>query len=166
MKNALLIKQAASGDIKTLAAIAREIWTQHYTPIIGIGQVNYMLEKFQSEEAIKKDIAGGYVYNIAFIDGLPCGYSAVRLDKDGLFLSKIYVKKDCRGKGVGRALLERITEYAKQNNALRIWLTCNKYNTDSLKTYQRLGFKQINECVTDIGGGYVMDDYILEKPLG
>jgi len=42
--------------------LAREIWTDHYVPIIGQAQVDYMLDTFQREEAIAAQLAGGYEY--------------------------------------------------------------------------------------------------------
>ena len=50
-------------DIYTVATLAQEIWTQHFTPIIGASQVDYMLNKFQSTEAITAQIADGWEYN-------------------------------------------------------------------------------------------------------
>ena len=102
--------------------------------------------------------SGGYVYDIARLGGVPCGYSAVRPEETGLFLSKLYVKKDCRGCGVARAMMARIEALARRRGADRIRLTCNKRNTASLAAYQRLGFVVVSPVVTDIGGGFVMDD--------
>ncbi len=159
--------RTASGpvDAATIETLAREIWTQHYTPIIGAAQVAYMLEHFQSRSAIEVDIANGYVYSIAALDGEPCGYSAVRLDQDGLFLSKLYVREAARSLGIARAMLHAAVTAAREAGMARIWLTCNKYNTASLTAYERLGFIRIRDIVTDIGDGYVMDDYVMEKRL-
>ena len=145
-----------------MESLAKEIWMQHYIPIIGKSQVDYMLDKYQSYDAISNDISNGYIYYIAFLDDLPCGYSAVKQQK-GIFLSKFYVKKSFRGKGVGKAMMKRIFTYTKEQHMSRIWLTCNKNNTVSIDVYKTLGFSIIDECVTDIGKGYVMDDYVLEK---
>ena len=38
----------------------------------------------------------------------------------------------------------------------------NKNNTKTLDIYKHLGFEIVREEVTDIGEGYVMDDYVLE----
>jgi len=159
------IKSAAVTDAPLIEALAKEIWTQHYVSIITIDQINFMLENFQSAEAIKKDIESGAVYDIAFLNGNPCGYSAIVPDETGLFLSKLYVKQSCRGQGVAKAMMNRIDERAKNTKAPRIWLKCNKYNKDSLAAYERLGFTISYPCVTDIGGGFIMDDYALEKKL-
>ena len=164
MDNAIVIKTATQEDAAVIAALAKEIWTQHYTPIIGVEQIEYMLNKFQSQSAVKADISGGYTYYIAYLRGSACGYSAVRQDS-GVFLSKFYVKQNVRGQGVGKAMLRAINAYAKECSAHRIWLTCNKRNTNTLAVYQKLGFVKIDEVIADIGGGFMMDDFVLELLL-
>jgi hypothetical protein len=44
-------------------------------------------------------------------------------------------------------------------------LTVNKYNTSSIKAYLALGFSVTDAVVTDIGEGYSMDDYVMEKTV-
>ena len=144
--------------------LAHEIWTQHYTPIIGQEQVVYMLDKYQSIESITQNLRDGYIYSVVYYDKTPCGYCAIKPD-NGIFLSKFYVKEVYRGMGLGKALLEFVYSYAEKSCENRMWLTCNKYNSKSLAAYQKLGFSIIDKVVTDIGGGFVMDDYILEKKL-
>jgi GNAT superfamily N-acetyltransferase len=159
------IRQAGVSDAALLEALARQIWLVHYTPIIGFDQVDYMLKRFQSEAAIRHDIESGYVYDIAIINGDACGYSSARNDGDTSFLSKLYVREDCRGRGIARMLFAHAADRARQTGAKRIRLTCNKNNAGSLAAYARLGFAVTDECVTPIGGGFMMDDYILEAKL-
>ena len=161
----IMIKTANIADAPLLETLAKEIWTQHYANIITMEQIRYMVENFQSAEAIVQDMQIGAVYDIAYTDGEPCGYSAAAPDGAGLFLSKLYVRQSCRGLGIARAIVSRIEERARQSGAQRVWLKCNKYNTESLAAYERLGFSVAYPCVTDIGGGFVMDDYALEKVL-
>ena len=162
----LFIKQAAgSADIKTIETLAKEIWTQHYTPIIGTEQVVFMLKNIQSEQAIISDIDSGQVYDIVYYSDIPCAYSAYKLDNNTIFLSKFYVKQNHRGKGIAREMLKRIEAYAHKHKSVRVWLKCNKYNTDSISAYKKLGFSVAEACITDIGDGFIMDDYVLEKVL-
>ena len=162
--NNISVKTAQSdSDIELIEALAEKIWNQHYTPIIGKNQVDYMLDKFQSCEAMKDDISKGYTYFIVSVAGKPCGYSAVKAD-NGVFLSKFYVEEEARGKGAGKAMLSAINDYAKKKNLKRIWLTCNKYNP-TVDIYKKLGYTIADSIVTDIGGGFVMDDYVMEKEL-
>ncbi len=157
------IRTAEVADAPLIAALAKEIWTQHYVSIITMEQITFMLNNYQSVGAIIKDIKNGAVYEIAYSGGEPCGYSATVADQTGLFLSKLYVRQSCRGQGVAKALMNRIDERAKNTKAPRIWLKCNKHNSGSLAAYEKLGFSIAYPCITDIGGGFVMDDYALEK---
>jgi ribosomal protein S18 acetylase RimI-like enzyme len=44
-------------------------------------------------------------------------------------------------------------------------LQVNKRNEKAIKLYRRAGFAVREEIVVDIGGGFVMDDYVMEKRL-
>ena len=70
-----------------------------------------------------------------------------------------------RGKGLGRAGIEFVENYAREHGFNSICLTVNKYNMTSVYVYNNLGFQKIDDVVTDIGNGFVMDDYIMEKTL-
>ena len=148
--------------IAAVAALAREIWTQHYVPIIGAAQVEYMLEKFQSEEAIARQIATeGYEYFLA----AEAGYLALVPDlaNKSVLLSKIYVKAEMRGTGLGRALMEFAETRTAELGCVELWLTVNRNNADSIAFYERMGFRKTNAMVTDIGRGFAMDDWRMAK---
>ena len=96
-------------------------------------------------------------------DGENFGYFAVQKQKDNLFLSKFYIDKDYRGKGYARkAFNNAITKIAAELELPKITLTVNKYNIPSVCIYEKLGFVRTGSVETDIGGGYIMDDYIYE----
>ena len=152
-------------QIAEVAALARETWTQHYVPIIGAAQVEYMLAKFQSAEAIARQIAAeGYEYYLA----PGAGYLALMPDpaKKSLLLSKIYVKAAARGAGLGRALAEFAERRCSELGCNELWLTVNRNNAGSIAFYERLGFRKTQTLVTDIGGGFVMDDWRMAKAVG
>lgn len=151
-----------------LSSLAREVWTQHYVPIIGLAQVEYMLKKFQSAEKILSDIGeDGYSYLLAVENGRLAGYCAFRAEYEagGVFLSKLYIEKYSRGRGISKLFLERLLSHAKESKLDHIWLTVNKYNHTSINIYKKLGFIIEGELVTDIGGGYVMDDYKMRMDI-
>ena len=160
------LERVASPDqIAAVAALARETWTQHYVPIIGAAQVEYMLAKFQSAEAIARQIAAeGYEYYLA----PGAGYLALVPDpaKKSLLLSKIYVKASARGTGLGRALAEFAERRCCELGCNELWLTVNRNNAGSIAFYERLGFRKTQTLVTDIGGGFVMDDWRMAKAVG
>jgi len=154
--------------VAAVARLAREIWTEHYTGIIGSAQVEYMLDKFQNEAAIAEQIAQGQEYYLVLRDEEPVGYLAVQAEpeKKTMFLSKIYVRKELRGRGYGKAALEFAEELCRNAGGRRLWLTVNKHNSRSIAWYERMGFGKAGAIVKDIGGGFVMDDYRMEKEIG
>ncbi|MDR2773100.1 MAG: GNAT family N-acetyltransferase [Elusimicrobiota bacterium] len=147
--------------IKTVEQIAKEVWREHYLPIISDKQIDYMLENFQSFEAISKQIKDeNYKYflmraEVDFYDG----YFAIVAKDDGLFLSKLYVCRTARKKQYAKKSLEFMKAAAEKLNLGNIYLTVNRQNESSIEVYKRLGF-EIKETVDlDIGGGYQMNDY-------
>ncbi len=150
-------------DMQTVAKLAHEIWNEHYVPIIGQEQVSYMVDKFQSLEAIsaqiKEDDYEYYIINQAFE---PTGYIGIKPCGDEIFLSKFYLVKKIRGKGIGKKGVEFIIGRAKEIGAKVISLTVNKNNVNSIKAYEQMGFRNLGPIVTDIGNGFIMDDYVMK----
>ena len=152
-------------DIEQVAILADEIWTQHFTPIIGATQVDYMLRKYQSPGAIKSQIKDGAEYYLANLERAWVGYAGLStdIDQDKILLSKIYVKSSVQGKGVGTAIFD----YVESNCVLRklssVWLTVNRNNDDAISWYKRRGFVVVDKVKKDIGEGFFMDDYLMEK---
>jgi RimJ/RimL family protein N-acetyltransferase len=152
----------SDSDYKTIAELASVIWQQHYIPIIGAGQVEYMLNKYQSKAAIKQQTIDGAQYYIIHYQESAVGYISYMKKEGVLFLSKIYILDTFRGKGIGKLAMDFIKSNAKKLGLNKIALTVNKYNTNSIKAYEKMGFDNVGEIVTDIGNGFVMDDYQLE----
>jgi len=162
-----LIKISGQGGIQSIASLAREIWSEHYTPIIGRGQVKYMLENFQSPAAIEDHLKQGYLYFLVQYRGDEAGYLALVPDRTGnsAQLSKLYIRLGLRGLGLGRAALEQAEKVCTNMGIKELWLTVNKYNYGSIAFYERTGFIRAGTLVQDIGAGFVMDDYKMVKDL-
>ncbi len=151
-------------QIEQVISLAREIWTEHYTSIIGIEQVNYMLDKFQSNSVIKQQIDEGLHYFLLGND-IPIGYLALKVESPDLFVSKIYLIASFRNQGYGKLLMQFTENFGQENNCTQLKLTVNKYNLTTIQAYKKLGFTQKREVVFDIGNGYIMDDYEMVKPI-
>lgn len=153
--------------IAEVARLAREIWLEHYVPIIGHAQVDYMLDMFQSPDAIARQQDAGYQYYLAVEDEQPVGYFSLAPDKSGdmLMLSKLYLKRSARDKGIGRTMLDAAENLARRQGFRKLWLTVNKHNQSAIAWYIRMGFSHAGPTVQDIGGGFIMDDYRMEKPI-
>jgi GNAT superfamily N-acetyltransferase len=154
-------------DIAVVARLAQEIWSQHFTPIIGASQVDYMLGKFQSVEAIMSQVDSGWEYYLAVIDNEAVGYAGLVPDISNkrLMLSKIYVRQSARGQGVGKSILDYVERKCRSEGLATLWLTVNRFNDGPISWYQKCGFVTVDEVKKDIGSGYFMDDYIMEKSI-
>lgn len=153
-------------NIHELAALAHNIWHEYWVEILSKDQIDYMVENFQSEKALKKQIEKeNYIYFFIKFEQENVGYIGMSKKNDHLFLSKLYIKKDFRHKGIGTKAFDFIKKFAKEHNYNNIILTVNKYNTNTIRAYNKWGFEQIDSVVTDIGNGFVMDDYIMEYRL-
>lgn len=153
-------------EFAAIARIAAEIWYEYYVPIIGRAQVDYMVTRFQSSAAMQEQARGGHEYFSMQQDGALVGYLALQPQPEAgrLFISKLYLHRDARGRGTGRAAMEFIEGIARQRGLGLLWLTVNKDNP-SVQAYQRMGFEIAAALVIDIGGGFVMDDFRMEKRL-
>jgi len=162
----MLIKTASNtNDIKIIEQLANIIWNEHFTAIIGKAQVDYMLHKFQSRESIAEQIKQGFLYFLMQKDHKYIGYMGILANEDELLLSKLYILCSARQKGYGKKALSFIEQLAIKKGINKITLTVNKYNTSTIKIYEKSGFENINSVVKDIGNGFVMDDYIMVKKL-
>lgn len=161
-----IVKITTKQDIKSLASAAYIVWHEWFESIIGKKQVDYMLEKFQSEKALTSQIVNdGYEYYAIKKDDKIIAYTGLKPEKEKMFLSKLYVLKDFRGQKLSSQLLEKVYSRAKECKLNKVYLTVNKNNKSSIDIYLKKGFKFIDEQKADIGGGFVMDDFIMEKNL-
>lgn len=156
-------------ELDKLAEFAAGVWHEHYDSLLGSTQVDYMVEKFQSAPAIRHQMDSGYEYYTVLDSesGELMGFCGIHPEpqEHSLFLSKLYIGAQYRRKGLATMVMSFLEDYAHKMNADRIWLTVNKYNTGSITAYLRFGFQVVRQEVTDIGSGYVMDDYIMEKRI-
>jgi ribosomal protein S18 acetylase RimI-like enzyme len=169
MHQSVTLRQAhSSAEIQLIAELARLIWNQHYRGIISRLQIDYMLAHFQSPTAIDRQIAEGVRYYLINSHGSEAiGYLALAADtvRGRLQISKIYVDAGHRGAGCGWQALRFSEQQALERGMRTLWLTVNKHNSVAISAYHRWGFHTADAVVADIGGGFVMDDYLMEKSI-
>ena len=146
--------------IERMAQLASGIWREHYTPILGVEQLDYMIPRFQSAEAVAEQLEQGYQYRFCCVDGEPVGYMAFYPHEDHMYLSKLYLRKDARGHGYSHAMLDHVRDAALEAGLCAIELNVNRFNAGSIAAYDALGFKRVRQEKIDIGGGFFMDDYV------
>lgn len=211
-------------DVENLATLASEIWHEYWPAIIGADQTDYMVEQFQSEEAIRRDIAeNSYEYWFICAEENPdavnaannadakdaadtadttnaadtarataqttaraansnttrnanapaktaptgkhiVGYTGghVEPETNRFFISKIYLLAEERGRGHASATIRFYENLCRTRGLHAAYLTVNKHNELGIRAYRAKGFETIDAVETDIGNGFVMDDYIME----
>ena len=81
-------------------------------------------------------------------------------DLESTFLNSAQRNLDTLKKDV-----DKLSKEAKSNQLSALRLTVNKQNSNTISFYESLGFENKRELVTDIGRGYVMDDFEMIKNL-
>ena len=146
--------------------LATEIWNDNYKGIISKEQIDYMFSLMYNPNKRQQDLDEGYIWEFIKHDDETVGYLAYLIKRDNrVFLSKIYLKTCKQGKGLGKKAINRVLSFARTNNCSAVYLTVNKGNTKAIKAYKSTGFTITTEQITDIGHGYVMDDYVFEYQI-
>ncbi len=154
-------------ELRRIAELADEIWHECFVGIISEGQIDYMVEKFQSLNAMTEQIENqNYSYFAVCDDDGLCGYIGVKPEADDrFFLSKLYLHKSRRGRGIASFMLSKVFDEARKAGKKRVYLTVNKHNDHAVEVYKKTGFSVTDTAVTDVGNNYVMDDFIMEYKL-
>lgn len=155
-------------QIHTLAFMADTVWHEWFAGILSGEQIDYMVKKFQSFAPIKKQMEqDGYEYYFLNAGGMNVGYIGIHSESETgkLFLSKIYILRSFRKKGYAGETFEFLEGLCRGMGLTSIWLTVNKHNDNAIGVYTKKGFRTIRSEVTDIGSGFVMDDYVMEKAI-
>lgn len=161
---------ATPEQVQQLAELAGAIWREYWPATIGAAQTEYMIEHFQSLPAIERDMAEhGYEYWFvrAADDGRIVGYTGghVEPETNRFFVSKIYLLASERGKHFASAVIAFYEDLCRTRGLRAMYLTVNKHNELGIRAYVAKGFETIDAVETDIGSGFIMDDYIMEKAV-
>jgi GNAT superfamily N-acetyltransferase len=162
------IVRAAEADLPVIADLAGVIWRACYPGIITHAQIDYMLARMYALEVMRDEIrTQGIRYDLLFADGKPAGFASYGpASEPGVIkLHKLYLLPELHGRGLGSRLLQYVEREVRQHGARRLVLSVNKRNAKAIASYQRNGFVVAETVVTDIGGGFVMDDYVMAKDL-
>ena len=67
------------------------------------------------------------------------------LGKPGIYLEDLYVKRDIRGKGIGKALLDKIISITKERNYGRVEWSVLDWNEPAIDFYKKIGAKPLDD---------------------
>ncbi len=161
----ITIRNAIKKDIPLIHSLAHKIWPNAYREILLPAQLHYMMELIYSETSLQKQFDTGHHFLIAEENKTPVAFASYNMLKPGVYkLQKLYALPQEQGKGIGKLLINYIIDAIKAEGATSLLLNVNRYN-NAKQFYEHLGFKVISEEDIDIGEGYFMNDYIMEKKV-
>ncbi len=163
----LNIRKATPNDIELINSLAWIAFPATYKNILTPSQIDYMMEWMYSPQSLRKQMDGAHTYFLAYMEDKACGYVSVENEGGGRFhLQKIYVLPEFQGKGIGASLFEKAKDFVRDSHpAPRIMqLNVNRSNS-ALEFYKKMGMYKADEGDFDIGGGFFMNDYIMEIKL-
>lgn len=164
--NSLNFKHCSENDIATIANLAFVIWNEYYPAIIGQQQVNYMLQKIYSAQAIKHQMQEGQIFYIVSDDKKNVGFFSYSIKQDNsAFLHKLYILNDYRGKGTAQKILNFIELQLKKQAVKTYRLTVNRQNVRAINFYFKSGFKIEQVADFDIGNNFFMNDFVMIKRI-
>jgi diamine N-acetyltransferase len=155
-------------DVERLAALAREIWYAHYPAIIGTAQIEYMLGQRYGLDVVREELRReGLWWSKLMVGEEMAGFASYFLGGTAgeMKIDKLYVHPRHQRRGYGGMMIAHIREVARLRGCSRLVLAVNKRNQRAIAAYLKHGFHIAEAVVKDIGDGFVMDDYVMAKPV-
>lgn len=155
-------------NYKAIQDIAGKTWPLTYGAILSSEQIQYMFSMMYDLDALKNQAeTKNHHFIIAEEDGNFLGFASYEFDyhnEPKTKIHKIYILPETQGSGIGKKLIYYITEASKSNNQQFLSLNVNRFN-EAIHFYTKIGFEKAGEEDINIGNGYVMEDFIMEKKL-
>lgn len=166
MTDTIRLDPLAETDFDTVATLAHAIWHEHYGSFIDPAQLDYMLEgRFAADNLQRYLDSDARWMRVLRVDAVAAGYCSWSLGErpEEMKLEQLYLLGAYKGRGLGGRMMRHIEDDTRARGRAMLFLTVNKRNTDSIAIYRKSGFVVRETAVFDIGNGYVMDDYVMEK---
>jgi len=152
-------------DLEPLCTLARTIWQATYPALISQAQIDFMLADRYAPARIREQFNNPeHAWRLAWWMDERAGFAHARIEADVCKLDKLYIHPDYQRRGIGRALLNDIKVFARAHSVTWLRLQVNRGNSPAIAAYRQYGFVTREARVFDIGGGFVMDDYVMEAP--
>ena len=164
----LQFRRSGTEDLGAIAELAGVIWRACYPGIISQEQIDYMLARMYALDVMRQEICSqGIRYDRMLVEGKLGGFAAYgpAAEPHVVKLHKLYLLPELQGRGLGSVMLRHVERQARAAGARRLILSVNKRNAKGIAAYRRNGFVIAESVVSDIGEGFVMDDYVMAKEL-
>ena len=168
MADPVRIERLTAADVEPLYVLAREIWYAHYPAIVSTAQIEYMLEQRYNAAVVQAELRRDDLWwDKLLVNDVMAGFGSYFLTgaPGEMKLDKLYVHPRHQRHGFGGRMIAQACEIARARGCNRLTLAVNKNNQSAVNAYLKHGFRIADAVVKDIGQGFVMDDFIMEKPV-
>jgi ribosomal protein S18 acetylase RimI-like enzyme len=163
----ILLRKAKERDIPSIQALVKKTWPIAYKEMISAEQIEYMLEKMYNTGELLEQLQKGHVFLIASKEEDDLGFAGFSVsDTEARIykLHKLYVLPEAHGKGVGKILINEVVSQVREQGGTTLELNVNR-NNKAFEFYTKGGFSIKETVDLDIGNGFFMNDYVMEKKL-
>lgn len=163
----VVLLPVSSAEAAAVSDMAARIWPAAYGAILPPGQIDHMLAWMYDPERIRRDLAEGVAFLWILDRGSRAGFLAAGPVEPGAPcpLHKCYLLPEAQGRGLGSKALELLCERLAAAGASAVELRVNRHNRAAIGFYGKNGFSTYAEDRREIGGGYVMDDFLMRREL-
>ncbi len=160
------IRLISAEELFLVREIVYQTWPHTYGQILSPAQIEYMLDTFHNISYLEQNMRDGHEFYVYFDNAKPLGFIGLHpnAEPNSVKLNKLYVLPESQGKSVGRKLFEKAEEVTLEHGMNRIFLNVNRFNKAS-EFYKNMGMSVFKEEDVDIGNGYLMEDFVMEKIL-
>lgn len=157
------IVKANKEDAELIQQLAHSIWYPTYQEILSKKQIDFMLERMYSVEAIQASMVLKSTFYLLFDDDEAVGFIGIEPKEDLLRIEKIYLLPSTQGKGFGKLLIDFAAEEGRKHGLSELELNVNRSN-NAYHFYLKQGFRVVEEV--DIPYyEFILDDYIMRKKI-
>ncbi len=154
-----------SQHFQTIEQLAWEILPEHYAPFVPDVHTKFLVEKFQTVKALQQQIQNNFEYYLLSYSENIVGYVGIQIKKNSILLSKLYILKSHRKKGIGDVAMEFVIQRARKEKIKEIELIVNRKNYNTIEFYKKRGYIITEEQINTFENGHTVEDYKMIKTI-
>jgi ribosomal protein S18 acetylase RimI-like enzyme len=171
--NNIRIQEATSAAAGLIADMSRQTFYDSFAADNTKADMDKFLnEQFTRERLMEEVGAAGNIFLLAYEGDEVVGYARIRETPNpvamengpAIEIARIYAVQKNIGKGVGRALMQRCIEIAREKKRTLIWLGVWEKNYKAIAFYTKWGFERFGEHVFMLGND-AQTDWLMKKEL-
>lgn len=167
------IRIADKNDAELIADMSRQTFYDSFETQNTKEDMDIFLSKTFTKEILMNEVgAERNIFLLAYDNDEPVGYVRMRennmppqLGTDrAMEIARIYSIKTSIGKGIGRALMQKCIDIAKERNHHTVWLGVWEHNQRAIDFYTRWGFEKFSDHDFILGND-VQKDWLMKKSI-